>query len=167
MARQPSAQQRRGQPRSDNRSAADGVVARRGTVGVWPILLCSMVFLVICSGWRSQRTSFVRWLEEVRRFKPPTVSRRLSVVTCFYRTCVIDGLIGRHNTEILLHDYWPGVRWPGGSRSVGTLTPASVNSCARSRVSVVPTTGGQRGPIPPPGVPFRDRIAVMDRTGTK
>jgi site-specific recombinase XerD len=33
---------------------------------------------------------FVRWLEEIRRFKPSTVSRRLSVVTCFYRTCVID-----------------------------------------------------------------------------
>ena len=26
---------------------------------------------------------FVRWLEEMRRFKPSTVSRRLSVVTCF------------------------------------------------------------------------------------
>src|SRR5690242_1192201 len=33
---------------------------------------------------------FVRWLQEVRRFKPSTVSRRLSVVVCFYRTCVID-----------------------------------------------------------------------------
>jgi integrase/recombinase XerD len=36
---------------------------------------------------------FVRWLEEVRRFKPSTVSRRLSVVTCFYRTCVIDAVL--------------------------------------------------------------------------
>jgi integrase/recombinase XerD len=33
---------------------------------------------------------FVRWLQEVRRFKPSTVSRRLSVVICFYRTCVIE-----------------------------------------------------------------------------
>jgi hypothetical protein len=32
---------------------------------------------------------YVRWLLEQRRFKPSTVSRRLSVV-CFYRTCVID-----------------------------------------------------------------------------
>lgn len=36
---------------------------------------------------------FVRWLEEVRRFKPSTVSRRLSVVTCFYRTYVIDAVL--------------------------------------------------------------------------
>jgi integrase/recombinase XerD len=36
---------------------------------------------------------FVRWLKDVRRFKPSTVSRRLSVVTCFYRTCVIDAVL--------------------------------------------------------------------------
>jgi integrase/recombinase XerD len=36
---------------------------------------------------------FVRWLREVRRFKPSTVSRRLSVVICFYRTCVIDAIL--------------------------------------------------------------------------
>jgi site-specific recombinase XerD len=35
----------------------------------------------------------VRWMEEVRRFKPSTVFRRLSVVTCFYRTCVIDAIL--------------------------------------------------------------------------
>jgi integrase/recombinase XerD len=36
---------------------------------------------------------FVRWLQEERRFKPSTVSRRLSVVSCFYRTCVIDAVL--------------------------------------------------------------------------
>ncbi len=36
---------------------------------------------------------FVRWLQEARRFKPSTVSRRLSVVICFYRTCVIDAVL--------------------------------------------------------------------------
>ncbi|WP_211588866.1 tyrosine-type recombinase/integrase [Allorhizocola rhizosphaerae] len=36
---------------------------------------------------------FLRWLQETRRFKPSTVSRRLSVVTCFYRTCVIDTVL--------------------------------------------------------------------------
>jgi site-specific recombinase XerD len=35
---------------------------------------------------RSDVELFVRWLEEIRRFKPSTVARRLSVVTCFYRT---------------------------------------------------------------------------------
>jgi integrase/recombinase XerD len=42
---------------------------------------------------RSDVELFVRWLEEVRRFKPSTVSRRVSVVTCFYRTCVIDAVL--------------------------------------------------------------------------
>lgn len=34
-----------------------------------------------------------RWLQDVRRFKPSTVSRRLSVVAGFCRTCVIDGVL--------------------------------------------------------------------------
>jgi integrase/recombinase XerD len=36
---------------------------------------------------------YVRWMQEVRRFKPSTVSRRFSVVAGFYRTCVIDGAL--------------------------------------------------------------------------
>ena len=36
---------------------------------------------------------FVRWLHEERRLKPSTVSRRLSVVTCFYRACVIGAVL--------------------------------------------------------------------------
>ena len=36
---------------------------------------------------------FLRWMQEVGRYRPSTVSRRLSVVAGFYRTCVIDGLL--------------------------------------------------------------------------
>lgn len=36
---------------------------------------------------------YLRWPEDVRRCNPSTVSRRLSVVAGFYRTCVIDGLL--------------------------------------------------------------------------
>jgi len=43
---------------------------------------------------RSDVDRFVRWLQDDRQFKPSTVSRRLSVVTCFYRTCVIDTVLG-------------------------------------------------------------------------
>jgi integrase/recombinase XerD len=35
----------------------------------------------------------VRWLHEVRRFKPSTLSRPLSGVICFYRTGVIDAIL--------------------------------------------------------------------------
>jgi integrase/recombinase XerD len=36
---------------------------------------------------------YVRWLQDVRRYQPSTVSRRLSVVVGFYRVCVIDGIL--------------------------------------------------------------------------
>jgi len=35
---------------------------------------------------------YLRWLQEIRLLKPATVSRRLSVLATFYRTCVIDGV---------------------------------------------------------------------------
>jgi len=37
---------------------------------------------------------YIRWMQEIRRLKPSTVSRRSSVAAGFYRTCVIDGIIG-------------------------------------------------------------------------
>lgn len=42
---------------------------------------------------------YLRWLQEVRRFKPSTVSRRMSVLTGFYRTCVIDGVLEHSPAE--------------------------------------------------------------------
>ena len=36
---------------------------------------------------------YVRWLQDVRRYQPSTVSRRLSVVVGFYRVCVIDAVL--------------------------------------------------------------------------
>ncbi len=36
---------------------------------------------------------YLRWMQEVVGYKPSTVSRRLSVVAGFYRTCVIDGVL--------------------------------------------------------------------------
>jgi site-specific recombinase XerD len=42
---------------------------------------------------------FLRWMQEVCRYKPSTVSRRLSIVAGFYRTCVIDGLLEHSPAE--------------------------------------------------------------------
>jgi integrase len=36
---------------------------------------------------------YVRWLQDVRRYQPSTVSRRLSIVVGFYRVCVIDCIL--------------------------------------------------------------------------
>ncbi|HEY2639452.1 MAG TPA: hypothetical protein VGI66_06155 [Streptosporangiaceae bacterium] len=42
---------------------------------------------------------YVRWMQELRRFKPSTVSRRFSVAGGFYRTCVIDGVLEHSPAE--------------------------------------------------------------------
>jgi hypothetical protein len=41
----------------------------------------------------------IRWMQEIRRFKPSTVSRRFCVTAGFYRTCVIDGLMQHSPAE--------------------------------------------------------------------
>jgi len=42
---------------------------------------------------------YVRSMQEIRRFKPSTVSRRFSVAAGFYRTCVIDGIMEHSPAE--------------------------------------------------------------------
>lgn len=42
---------------------------------------------------------YLRWMQEVVGYKPSTVSRRLSVVAGFYRTCVIDGVLEHSPAE--------------------------------------------------------------------
>ena len=42
---------------------------------------------------------YIRWMQEIRRFKPSTVSRRFSVTAGFYRTCVFDGVLEHSPAE--------------------------------------------------------------------
>jgi integrase/recombinase XerD len=42
---------------------------------------------------------YIRWMQEIRRFKPSTTSRRFSVAAGFYRTCVLDGLLEHSPAE--------------------------------------------------------------------
>src|SRR3954465_13383734 len=48
---------------------------------------------------RPQTELCVRWLQEVRRYRPSTVSHRVSVLAGFYRTCVIDGVLEHSPAE--------------------------------------------------------------------
>lgn len=50
---------------------------------------------------------YMRWMQEVRRFKPSTVSRRLSVLSGFYRTCVIDGVLEHSPAEYVRRPHVP------------------------------------------------------------
>jgi site-specific recombinase XerD len=42
---------------------------------------------------------YIRWMQEIRRYKPSTVSRRFSVTAGFYRTCVLDGILEHSPAE--------------------------------------------------------------------
>jgi integrase/recombinase XerD len=42
---------------------------------------------------------YIRWMQEIRRFKPSTVSRRFSVTAGFYRTCALDGVLQHSPAE--------------------------------------------------------------------
>jgi integrase/recombinase XerD len=48
---------------------------------------------------RAHLELYIRWMQEIRRFKPSTVSRRFSVTAGFYRTCVIDGILKQSPAE--------------------------------------------------------------------
>jgi len=42
---------------------------------------------------------YIPWMQEIRGFKPPTVSRRFSVTAGFYRTCVVDSALEHSPAE--------------------------------------------------------------------
>ena len=48
---------------------------------------------------RAHLELYLRWMQEIRRFKPSTVSRRFSVAAGFYRTCVVDGVLEHSPAE--------------------------------------------------------------------
>jgi hypothetical protein len=45
-------------------------------------------------------------MQEVRRLKPSTTSRRMSIVAGFYRTAVIDGLLELFCRPVRERRYW-------------------------------------------------------------
>src|SRR5213078_3776747 len=63
---------------------------------------------------------YLRWMQEIRRFKPSTVSRRFSVTAGFYRTCVLDGVLQHSPAE---HVRRPSV--PAESPTLGSRTCSS------------------------------------------
>lgn len=50
---------------------------------------------------------YLRWMQEIRRLKPSTVSRRLSVLAGFYRTCVIDEVLEHSPAEYVRRPHVP------------------------------------------------------------
>jgi site-specific recombinase XerD len=85
---------------------------------------------------------YIRWMQEIRRFKPSTVSRRFSVAAGFYRTCVLDGVLQHSPAE---HVRRPLV--PAESPTLGfthlqfeallTAAPESANLCDFALVAML------------------------------
>lgn len=71
------------------------------------LLWCSGHSLDPLSARRAHIELYVRWMQETRRFKPATVSRRLSVLTGFYRTCVIDDVLEHSPAEYVRRPHVP------------------------------------------------------------
>jgi site-specific recombinase XerD len=89
---------------------------------------------------------YIRWMQEVRRFKPSTVSRWFSVTAGFYRTCVLDGILEHSPAE---HVRRPSV--PAESPTLGfthlqfeallTAARQSPNSCDFALVAMLGLLG--------------------------
>jgi hypothetical protein len=52
----------------------------------------------------------IRWMQEIRRFEPSTVSRRFSATAGFCRTCAIDGLLEHSPAEYVRRQRGAGCR---------------------------------------------------------
>ena len=58
---------------------------------------------------------YIRSMQEIRRFKPSTVSRRFSVTAGFYRTCVLDSVLEHSRPSTSAAPRSPPNRRPWGS----------------------------------------------------
>ena len=67
---------------------------------------------------RADLELYIRWMQELRRLRPSTVSRRFSVAAGFYRTCVIDSVLEHSPAE---HVRRPSV--PPESSTLGFTHP--------------------------------------------
>ncbi len=96
---------------------------------------------------------YIRWMQEIRRFKPSTVSRRFSATAGFYRTCVIDGVLEHSPAEHVRRPVVPAESPTWGSPTCSSRPcsrqPASHRTCTTSpwwRCSGCSACGSSRPP---------------------
>jgi integrase/recombinase XerD len=95
------------------------------------------VFLTWCAGQnldllklgRAENESYVRWLQEVRRYQPSTASRRLSVVVGFYRVCVIDQILAHSPADYVRRPPMPNESPPSDSGTCSSRHCSPPHGC--------------------------------------
>ena len=102
---------------------------------------------------------YIRWMQEIRRFKPSTVSGRLSVTAGFYRTCVIDGVLEpcRISSSSPVHF----------TRAAGT-SPARANLMRPDAIRVPAVwfrSASPAGPVTSPTTPTRPLSSTSTQSG--
>src|ERR1022692_4377984 len=92
---------------------------------------------------RAHLELYIRWMQEVRGFKPSTVSRRFSVTAGFYRTCVIDGVLEHSPAEYVRRPAVPAESATLGSTPLQfeALLPAARQSANRNDFALVAMLG--------------------------
>jgi integrase/recombinase XerD len=88
----------------------------------------------------------VRWLQEVRRYRLSTVSRRASVVAGFYRTCVLDGVLEHSPADYVRRPNVPAESPPLGLthlqfEALLTAARTSANRCDFALVTMLGLLG--------------------------
>jgi integrase/recombinase XerD len=73
---------------------------------------------------------YIRWMQEIRRFKPSTVSRRFSVVAGFYRTCALDGVLQHSPAEHVRRPVVPAESPPWDSPTCSSALLAAARESA-------------------------------------
>ena len=68
---------------------------------------CADHSLDLLAAQRPHLELYIRWMQETRRFKPSTISRRFSAAAGFYRTCAIDGVLEHSPAEHVRHPTVP------------------------------------------------------------
>ena len=117
---------------------------------------CAEHGLDLLAALRPHLELYIRWMQEIRRFKPSTVSRRFSVIAGFYRTCVLDGVLEHSAAEHVRCPAVPPNHPPWASPTCSSKhclpRPASHRTSATSRwwpCSACLGCGSSRPPAPP------------------
>jgi integrase/recombinase XerD len=87
---------------------------------------------------------YIRWMQEIRHFKPSTVSRRFSVAAGFYRTCIIDGLLEHSPAEHVRRPTVPTESPTLGFARLARLAPVTPAIRGQLRSRSFAGAGGKR-----------------------